>query len=223
MALPIAQSSLGSQPTTGSTTLLEIKLATNTAVSVAVVLSAAAIVGATSLTVTALTGAIPAGTVLHFTGQDVTTTAAAAAAATTLTVLPLTAALASGAASVSDNFTVLPILGDVNLAFNPTDVAYQAYATSGLNVWDYAVKVAMSAKLDFKTGAADNDPAVQPFVQAGLQSGGAAFIYFRVRRASGSYYQGICTLGVNMTNPARGIAETMFSGTTSGLVTFTPV
>ena len=223
MALPLAQTSIGSQPTTGSTTLLEIKLATNTAVSVAVTTSAAAIAGATSLTVTALTGAIPAGTLLHFSTQDVTTTAAAAAAATTITVLPLALALASGATASSDNFTVLPILGDVNLQLSPTDAAYQAYASSGLNVWDFAVKTAMNGKLDFKTAAADNDPAVLPFVQAGLQSGSAAFIYFRLRRASGSYYQGVCTIGVNMANPARGIAETMFSGTTTGQISFVPV
>ena len=222
MAVPPAQTTMGAQPTTGSTTLLEIKLTSSTVASVAVVLSAAATIGATTLTVTALTGAIPAGTVLHFVNQDVTTTAAAAAAATSLVVLPLSLALLSAATASSDGYTVLPILGDVNLTFSPTDAAYQAYATSGLNVWDYAVKTAMNGKLEWKIGAADNDPAVVPFVQAGLQSGSAAYIYFRLRRASGAYYQGVSTIGVNQTNPARGIAETMFSGTTSGVVTFSP-
>ena len=223
MPQPLPQTSTGSQPTTGSTTLLEIKLTSNVTPSVAATTSAPAIAGATSLTVTALTGAIPAGAVLHYANQDVTTTAAAAAAATTLTVLPLALALASGQSANSDNFTVLPILGDVNLQLSPTDANYQAYASSGLNVWDYAVKVGMNGKLDFKTGAPDTDPAVLPFVQAGLQSGSAAFIFFRLRRSSGAYYQGVCTLGVNMNNPARGIAETMFSGTTTGQITFTPV
>ena len=79
MALPPVQSAIA-QPNSASLTLFEMKLVSSTTVSVSVVLSAAAIIGATSITVTALTGAIPAGTTLHFAGQDVVTTAAAASA-----------------------------------------------------------------------------------------------------------------------------------------------
>ena len=48
MAIPLAQTTMGAQPTTGSTTLLEIKLTSSTVASVAVVLSAAATIGATT-------------------------------------------------------------------------------------------------------------------------------------------------------------------------------
>ena len=222
MALPPVQSAIA-QPNSASLTLFEMKLVSSTTVSVSVVLSAAAIIGATSITVTALTGAIPAGTTLHFLNQDVITTAAAAAAATTLTVLPLTAALASAAASVYDGFTVLPITGGVNLAISDTSVAFAAYVTSGADVWDYNVKTAMSAKATVKTAANDNDPAVSPFVTAGLQAGVASLVFCRMRRASGSYYTFTGPLSVTPADPERGIAETMFSINVSGKVTFTPV
>jgi len=223
MVQPPAQTAAATQQTTtGSTTYFEVRLASYSAPSVVATTSAAAVAGATTLAVTALTGPIPAGAVLHFPTGDATLTAAAAAAATSLSVLPLDTAIPSAAASSYDGYFALPILGDVNLSFSPTDVNYQAYVSSGLDVWDYASKVSMAGKLDFKTGAPDNDPAVYPLVQAGMRSGGVAGVQFRLRRASGSWYTGFSTLGVNMNNPARGIAETMFTGTTSGRVVFTP-
>ena len=222
MALPPIQTA-NAQPNSASLTLFEMKLVSNTTVSVPVVLTAAAILGATSITVTTLTGAIPAGTTLHFTGQDVITTAAAAAAATTLTVLPLSAALASAAASTYDGFTVLPITGGVNLAISDASVAFAAYVTGGADVWDYNVKTAMSAKATVKTAANDNDPAVAPFVAAGLQAGVASLVFCRMRRASGSYYTFTGPLSVSLADPERGIAETMFAINVSGKVTYTPV
>ena len=222
MALPPTQTAIV-QPNSASLTLFEMKLVSSTAINVPVNLSAAAIIGATSITVTALTGAIPAGTTLHFTGQDVVTTAAAASAATTLTVLPLTAALLATATSTYDGFTVLPITGGVNLAISDASVAFAAYVSSGADVWDYNVKTAMSAKATVKTAANDNDPAVSPFVAAGLQAGVAALVFARMRRASGSYYTFMGPLSVTPADPERGIAETMFTINVSGKVTYTPV
>lgn len=64
---------------------------------VAATLTAAAVAGATSITVAALTGGIPAGTVLDFGGAKFArVTATAAAGATTLTVAALPTALAIG-------------------------------------------------------------------------------------------------------------------------------
>ena len=211
------------QPNSGSLTLFEMKLVSSNFVSVPVALSAAATVNATSITVAALSGAIPAGTTLHFLNQDVITTAAAAAAATTITVLPLSLALLATATSVYDGFTVLPITGGVNLAISDTSVAFAAYVTSGADVWDYNVKTAMSAKATVKTAAPDNDPAVAPFVAAGLQSGLVSLVFCRMRRSFGSYYTWTGPLSVTPADPERGLSETMFSINVSGKVTFTPV
>ena len=215
MPVPPILAALPYQPTAGSTALLEIRLVSSLVASVAVTTTAPTLIAATTLTVTALTGAVPAGAVLHFASQDVTLTAGAAAAATSLSVLPLTAALPASAASY-DGYIVQPVQGTVDLAITPTDVTYAAYAASGLNVWDYAVKVSSSAKLSFKTAAPDTDPSVAPFVIAGLQSGSAALIAFRRRRASGAWYSGYSTIGVSITDPERGISETMFSGSVTG-------
>ena len=212
---PPVLAALPYQPTAGSIALLEIRLVSSVVTSVPVTTSAVTAIGATTLTVTALTGAIPAGTVLHFASQDVTLTAAAASAATSLVVLPLTLALPASSSSY-DGYIVQPVQGAVNLAITPTDVVYAAYATSGLNVWDYAVKVASAAKLDFRCAAPDTDPSVAPFVVAGLQSGSAALIAFRRRRSSGAWYSGYSTIGVSFTDPERGISETMFNGTVTG-------
>lgn len=65
---------------------------------VTVTTTASAAIGATSLTVSALSGAIPSGTILFFDAIDAyaTTTANAAAAATSISVSALTRAVASG-------------------------------------------------------------------------------------------------------------------------------
>ena len=217
---PPVLAALPYQPTAGSIALLEIRLVSNVVTSVPVTTTAVTAIGATTLTVTALAGAIPAGAVLHFASQDVTLTAAAAAAATSLVVLPLTLALPASSSSY-DGYIIQPVQGTVGLVITPTDVVFPAYATSGLNVWDFAVKIASAAKLDFKTAAPDTDPSVAPFVLAGLQSGSAALIAFRRRRASGAWYSGYSTIGVSFTDPERGISETMFSGTVTGPLTAT--
>jgi hypothetical protein len=222
MAQPPVQTATP-QPNSASLSLLELKLVNSPFVNVGVTTGAAAIIGATSLTVTALSGAIPAGATLHFANQDVILTAAAAAAATTLTVQPLTAALASGVTSTYDGFTVLPLLGGIALTLADTNAAYAAYALSGGDVWDYNVKTAEKFTLAFKTSANDNDPAVSPFVAAALLSGAGCQTFIRLRRASGSWYSGTVTLHVTPADPERGVAETMFTGTGTGKLTFTPV
>lgn len=70
--------------------------------SVTVTTTAAAAAGATALTVAALSGAVPAGTVLYFSDADAyaTTTANAAAAATSITVAALERAVPSGAKAI---------------------------------------------------------------------------------------------------------------------------
>ncbi|MDQ3547870.1 MAG: hypothetical protein M3439_03535 [Chloroflexota bacterium] len=80
----------------GGAKLVAAQFPVETAVTVTT--TAAAAIGATTVAVTALTGPIPSGTILDFTGAGkfALLTAAAATGATTLTVEALTTALASG-------------------------------------------------------------------------------------------------------------------------------
>jgi hypothetical protein len=73
-----------------------ITAATPSGAAVSVTLTAAALTGATSLTVSALSGAIPAYSVLSIGGQVVITSAAAASAAVAITVYPLNFDIANG-------------------------------------------------------------------------------------------------------------------------------
>ena len=208
------------QPTSGSLTAFEYRLASATAfTSVAATLSAAAIIGATALTVAALTGPIPAGSILHFPGLvDAVLTAAAASAATTLAVLPLSGPLASAATSSYDGFTNIPVLGEVQLQFAETSVAFTAFTSNGGNVWDYAIKVAMNGTLALRTATPESDPSITALVDAGLASGGLALILFRYRRPNGNWYYGAATVATNLIDPVRGVSETSFMGKTSGQV-----
>ncbi|WP_407543777.1 hypothetical protein Q0M94_28255 (plasmid) [Deinococcus radiomollis] len=208
------------QPTSGSLTAFEYRLANSAAfTSVTATLSAAAVQGATTLAVTALTGPIPAGAVLHFPlGVDAVLTAAAAAAATTLAVLPLSGPIANAAAASYDGFIIIPVLGEIQLQFAETSVAYQAFTANGGNVWDYAVKVAMNGTLQIRTATPENDPTITALVDAGLASGGAALILFRYRRPNGNWYYGAATIAANLMDPVRAISETSFTGKTTGQV-----
>jgi hypothetical protein len=149
---------------------------------------------------------------------DAIATAAAASAATTITVLPLSGALASAAAASYDGFIPLPVEGEIALTFTETSVAYTAFSANGGNVWDYAVKVGMNGALALKCAAPETDPALSPLVDAGLLSGNGALILFRYRRPSGTWYYGASTIAVNLSDPVRGVSETMLTGKTSGQI-----
>jgi hypothetical protein len=208
------------QPASGSTTYFEYRLASAAAfTSVPVALTAGATAGAITLAVTGLTGAIPAGAVLHFPGLvDAVVTAAAASAATTITILPLSGALASAAAASYDGFTTIPVEGEIQLQFAETSVAYTAFATNGGNVWDYAVKTGMNGTLGIKSAVPETDPTISPLVDAGLLSGNGALILFRYRRPAGSWYYGASTIATNLLDPVRSVSETSLMGKTSGQI-----
>lgn len=216
------------QPSSGSTTLFEYRLASDGAFTpVAVALTAAALVGAVSLAVTALSGPIKAGSALHFNASGVgdklaIVTADAASGATTINVFPLAQALDATDTASYDGFLTLPVLGEVNLALSPQAQNYQAYSPDGVNVWDYAVKTGMGGTITVRTGAPASHPAVTKLIQAGLKSGGAGLILFRNRLPDGSYYYGASTIGVTPMTPVRGVLEHQFTGTTSGPIGFQP-
>lgn len=86
---------------------------TGTVTNIAV--TAEAQIGATSITVTALTAAVPANSLLTLGGATIVTSAAAAAAATTIAVFPLNFTIAAGSTLVRDpgglaiGATILPV------------------------------------------------------------------------------------------------------------------
>lgn len=128
----------------------------------------------------------------------------------------------TGTIVASPVFSVIPVAGEIGLAFSPSSTMYPAYVASGLSVWDFAVKTGMNSTLTFKSAAPGTDTVVGPIIKAALLSGNGALALFRVRNADGTYYSGACLLGLSGTStPVRGVAEHSFTAPTSGAVLFT--
>lgn len=119
-------------------------------------------------------------------------------------------------------FAQVPVAGEISLTFAPGTTTYDAYVSSGLDAWSYAVKTGMGATLTFRTAAPLSDPVVAPLVEAGLKSGNGAGILFRKKNPDGSYFSGYALIGLDNPTPVRGVAEVSFTGPVSGKVTFTP-
>lgn len=124
-------------------------------------------VGDTSITVVALTGAIPSGTVLDFNGIPVTLTAAAANAATALTVEALTNVVPNGAVAEYGEFRRVPLSEEWSVTLKDDNENIKVHGRTlpitSKNGIDFEAKI--------KTVAGIADPTVKDLVQAGLSLG----------------------------------------------------
>lgn len=129
-----------------------------------------AAIAAVSVPVTALSGAIPAGTQLDFGGGKLATlSAAAAAAATTLTVFPLTVALVAGDSATALAWTKITEAVLIGVP-NPTGAKLDASNLDSINF-----------NLEHITGWTDNGDIAIEANWTGDPSQTALFGYFNLR------------------------------------------
>ena len=108
-----------------------------------VTLGALASAGATTLTVTALPGALPVGTVLKFASGYAVLTAAAAASATSLTVSPLITGLSNGETAFYNNDMFL--IGNNATAMYRYSFNTNTWSTTSANAGNPALAVVTAA------------------------------------------------------------------------------
>jgi hypothetical protein len=209
----------GNTPTSGSDNVFEIRFQPEyliATINVAVVLSAAALVDATSLAVTALSAAIPANVLLHFSGGAATktvfarTTAAAASGATGLSIEPLPAPLASAAATAWEGYYCPPLQGEIALTFSEQNADIDTYSSLP-EVFGYGTITGRRYTIGFKTFAPKQDPVVRKMYTKGKKVGGAAIVNWRVTDGAGNFTNGDASLSLTAEpKPVRGAQEIGF-------------
>ncbi|GAA5503018.1 hypothetical protein Dxin01_02767 [Deinococcus xinjiangensis] len=126
---------------------------------------AAAAKDATTLTVAALTTAIPAGTVLDFGGVPVVVTTAAAAGAVELDIEALPAALANAAAATFHNYDEVPLAENFNATLNDDEETIKVHG----RFTPIRSKNGVDFTATIKTVAGADDPVIARLIEAGMQ------------------------------------------------------
>lgn len=172
---------------------------------------AAATIGATSLTVTALQFAIPANVEIAFGPVNVVTSAAAVVGATSLTVEPITDAITTGnTATVSPLFEVYSA-NEASHTINENEVTDRVF---GAGVWTTSKITSRSAEISVNGVRIKDDPGL---AIAEATSFTLKRVYFELVDPDTTVYEGWATVkGLNIQRQIDNNEQVSFSLTVDG-------
>jgi len=222
---PTSLANLNQIPQSGSNTAAEFRMQADylkAPINIPVVLSSAAIKGATTLAITAhaVTGkVIPAGVLLHFPGgvgkPDITvlTTAPVVAADVVVNIEALGSDIATAAATAWEGYYYPALQAEVTLTTNGTTTKIDLHSASGRKAWSTALKSGMEYTISFKSEAPSDDPTIRMMTDVAESTGDNAVMNFRYRDGRGGWrYGNITTSTAGRTTPVRAQEEQTFTG-----------